>query len=93
MIKSFADKETEKVFQRQYSKKLPEDIQKRARDKLLAVDNAGDVRDLRHPPGNRLEKLGGGREGQWSIRINRQWRICFEWKDNNAHFVEIVDYH
>lgn len=78
MIKTFADKETQKVFRRQYSKKLPEDIQKRARDKLLAVDNAQGVRDLRHPPGNRLEKLTGEREGQWSIRVNQQWRVCFE---------------
>ena len=93
MIKTFADKETQKVFRRQYSKKLPEDIQKRARDKLLAVDNAQDVRDLRHPPGNRLEKLTGEREGQWSIRVNRQWRVCFEWRDGDAYLVETVDYH
>ena len=84
MIKTFADEETQKVFRRQYSKKLPEDIQKRARDKLLAVDNAQDVRDLRHPSGNRLEKLTGEREGQWSIRVNRQWRVCFEWRHRSA---------
>lgn len=78
MIKTFADKEAQKVFRRQYSKKLPEDIQKRARDKLLAVDNVQDVRDPRHPLGNRLEKLTGEREGQWSIRVNQQWRVCFE---------------
>ena len=93
MIKTFADEETQKVFRRQYSKKLPEDIQKRARDKLLAVDNAQDVRDLRHPSGNRLEKLTGEREGQWSIRVNRQWRVCFEWRNGDAYLVEIVDYH
>jgi proteic killer suppression protein len=93
MIKSFADKETQKVFRREHSKKLPEDIQRRALRKLMAVDFADELRDLRTPPGNRLEKLHGEREGQHSIRINRQWRICFEWRGGDAHLVEIVDYH
>lgn len=93
MIKSFADRETRMVFRRQYSKKLPAEIQKRARDKLLMLDNAQELRDLRHPPGNRLEKLSGDRAGQWSIRINQQWRVCFEWHRGDVHAVEIVDYH
>jgi proteic killer suppression protein len=93
MIKSFTDKETQKVFRREHSKKLPEDIQRRALRKLMAVDFADELRDLRTPPGNRLEKLHGEREGQHSIRINRQWRICFEWRGGDAHLVEIVDYH
>jgi proteic killer suppression protein len=93
MIKSFADKEMQKVFRREYSEKLPEDIQRRALRKLMAVDFADELRDLRTPPGNRLENLHGEREEQHSIRINRQWRICFEWRDGDAHLVEIVDYH
>ena len=93
MIKSFADKETQKVWQRTYSKKLPEDIQERGRQKLFQLHHAEEIIDLRVPPGNRLEKLGGDREGQWSIRINRQWRVCFEWHDGDARYVEIVDYH
>lgn len=93
MIKSFADKETEKVFQRVYSKKLPEDIQRRGRRKLVMIDAATQLEDLRVPPGNRLEKLRGDREGQHSIRINQQWRICFRWESGDAYDVEIVDYH
>lgn len=93
MIKSFADSETEKVFNRSYSKKLPDDVQRRAHRKLLAIDVAEEVTDLRHPPGNRLKKLKGAREGQWSIRINRQWRVCFHWQEGDAYNVEIVDYH
>lgn len=93
MIKSFADSETEKVFNRTYSKKLPEDIQRRGRRKLVMIDAATELRDLRSPPGNRLEKLRGRREGQHSIRINQQWRICFRWESGDAYEVEIVDYH
>ena len=93
MIKSFKDKETEKVFNRNYSKKLPEMIQQRALRKLRMIDAAADINDLRVPPGNRLEALGGDREGQHSIRINNQWRICFTWSQGDAYDVEIVDYH
>lgn len=93
MIKSFADKETEKVFNRQFSRKLPTDIQRSARRKLEGLEAAERLQDLRISPANRLEKLSGGRVGQYSIRINQQWRICFEWRDETAHNVEIVDYH
>ncbi len=93
MIRSFADSETEKVYNRTYSKKLPEDIQQRARRKLVMIDAAEELNDLRVPPGNRLEKLRGGREGQHSIRINRQWRICFRWREGDAYDFEITDYH
>jgi proteic killer suppression protein len=93
MIKSFASKETEKIFQGQISKKLPLEIQRIARRKLLYLDDAEDFQDLLAPPGNRLEKLKEDRLGQYSIRINDQWRICFEWFDNQARKVEIVDYH
>ena len=100
MIKSFADSETKKVFERIYSKKLPEDIQRRARRKLVMIDAARKIQDLRLRPGNRLEKLKGDREGQYSIRINKQWRICFRWHDGDAYDhdgdaydVEIEDYH
>ena len=93
MIKTFADKETEKLFRRTFSKKLPQNIQFAARMKLEILDAAEVLQDLRVPPGNRLERLSGDREGQYSIRINDQWRICFEWINNKARNVEIVDYH
>lgn len=93
MIKSFNCKETEKIFNRKYSKKLPETIQQRALRKLRMLDAADNINGLRVPPGNRLEELSGSRKGQHSIRINNQWRICFEWKNNDAHNVEVVDYH
>lgn len=93
MIASFAAEETEKIFRGETSKKLPKDIQRTARRKLLYLDDAEDLQDLLAPPGNRLEKLKGNRAGQYSIRINDQWRICFEWADNKAKDVEIVDYH
>ncbi len=93
MIKSFASKETEKIFRGKLSKKLPFDIQKVARRKLLYLDDAADLQDLLAPPGNRLEKLRGDRAGQYSIRINNQWRLCFEWVGKEAKDVEIVDYH
>lgn len=93
MIKSFADKETEKIFNRQFSRRLPTDIQQIARRKLEVLEAAEQLQDLRIPPANRLEKLSGSREGQYSIRINQQWRICFEWRETDAHQVEIVDYH
>ena len=93
MIKSFANKETERLFKRQFSRKLPQDIQRVARRKLEILDAAEVLQDLRVPPSNRLEKLSGDRAGQHSIRINKQWRICFKWQNGNAHDVEIVDYH
>ena len=93
MIKSFADKETEQLFERIFSRKLPPNIQYAARIKLEVLDAAESLNDLRVPPGNRLEKLSGERKGQFSIRINDQWRICFTWQQENACDVEIVDYH
>ena len=93
MIESFASKETEKIFHGQISKKLPKDIQRIARRKLIYLDDAEDLQDLLAPPGNRLEKLKGDRVGQYSIRINDQWRICFRWADGKAKDVEIADYH
>jgi proteic killer suppression protein len=93
MIESFASKETERIFLGQISKKLPLEIQRTARRKLIYLDDAEDLQDLQAPPGNKLEKLKGDRAGQYSIRINDQWRICFEWFDDKARKVEIVDYH
>ena len=93
MIESFASDETQKIFLGQISRKFPKDIQRTARRKLIYLDDAEDLQDLLAPPGNRLEKLKGDRAGQYSIRINDQWRICFTWSDNKAKNVEIVDYH
>ena len=93
MIKSFRDKETEKIFSRQISSKLPEDIQRIARKKLVILDAAAQLNDLRTPPGNRLEALKRDRKGQHSIRINDQWRVCFKWRDGDAYDAEITDYH
>jgi toxin HigB-1 len=93
VIESFAPGETKKIFLGIISTKLPRDIQRTARRKLIYLDDAEDLQDLLAPPGNRLEKLKGIRSGQYSIRINDQWRICFEWIDNKAKNVEIVDYH
>ena len=93
MIKSFADKETKKLFQRKFSRKLPQGVLQKARMKLEILDAAGAISDLRIPPGNHLEKLSGNRAGQHSIRVNDQWRICFVWQKGHAHSVEIVDYH
>ena len=93
MIKTFKSKETEKIFARQRSRKLPADIQQTAYRKLRMLNNAFDLNDLRIPPANRLEKLKGDREGQYSIRINDQWRICFDWSNGDAINVEIIDYH
>jgi len=92
MIKGFRCKETERVFQRRHSKRFPS-IQRAALRKLLMLDAAGSLNDLRVPPANRLEKLSGDRDGQHSIRINDQWRVCFRWRAGHAHDVEIVDYH
>ena len=93
MIKSFRDAETEKVFDRRFSRRLPGDIQSVALRKLRMLANAVDLADLRSPPANRLEKLSGDRQGQHSVRINDQWRICFVWRDGDAYDVEICDYH
>ena len=93
MIKSFRDKETEKIFNRQFSAKLQLNIQRMARKKLVILDAATELNDLRIPPGNRLEALKGDRKGQHSIRINDQWRLCFKWSDGDAYEVEIADYH
>ncbi len=93
MIKSFRDKETQKIFHRLVSSKLPRNIQHTARRKLVMLDSATELNDLRIPPGNRLEALKGNRKGQHSIRINDQWRICLRWKAGDAYNVEITDYH
>lgn len=93
MIKSFQDTETEKIFYRRFSGRLPQNIQHLARRKLVILDAATELRTLLVPPGNRLETLKGNRKGQHSIRINNQWRICFTWKDGDAFAVEITDYH
>jgi proteic killer suppression protein len=93
MIKSFRCRETERVFRREFSRKFPRDIQERAFMKLNAIDAAVQLEDLHLPPSNRLEALKGERKGQYSIRINNRWRICFVWQSENAEQVEIVDYH
>lgn len=93
MIRSFRDKETAKVWNREYSKRLPSDIQERALMKLQQLHAAGDLKDLSIPASNQLESLKGDRKGEYSIRINKQWRICFKWKDGHAFEVEIADYH
>lgn len=93
MIRSFRDGETERLFKRERIRKLPSDLQRAALRKLLVLDAATKLLDLRIPPANRLEKLAGDRQGQHSIRINDQWRICFRWVGADAEDVEIVDYH
>ena len=94
MITGFADKETEKVYNQIFSKKLPGDIQRIALRKMILINNAGSLEDRKVPPGNRLESLHGDREGQYNIHINDQYRICFSVKEKNIFYaVEIVDYH
>ena len=93
MIKSFKGKETVKLFHGQFSAKLPQSIQRTAAMKLEIINAASILETLRVPPSNHLEELHGNRKGQYSIRINKQWRICFTWKGNDAFDVEIVDYH
>ena len=93
MIKSFKNRETEKIYSREVSKKLPTDIQQVALRKLRMINNAKNINDLRIPPANRLEKLSGNREGQYSIRINDQWRILYRWEGGNAKDVQVTDYH
>ena len=91
MIKSFRDNETERIWLGEFSKRLPADIQPAARRKLRMLNNAQDLTDLRVPPANRLERLKGKRHGQYSIRINEQWRVCFAWSRGDAYDVEITD--
>ena len=93
MIKSFADAQTEKIWNQERSRRLPQDIQQRALNKLAMLSQSKDINDLRIPPANLLEALSGTRKGQHSIRINQQWRICFRWEAGDAYDVEIVDYH
>jgi proteic killer suppression protein len=93
VIKSFASKETEKIFNREFSRKLPQDIQRIAMRKLWMLHAAKALRELLIPPSNQLEALSGDRKGQHSIRINQQWRICFKWVKGGVEGVEIVDYH
>ncbi|WP_024546923.1 type II toxin-antitoxin system RelE/ParE family toxin [Picosynechococcus sp. NKBG15041c] len=93
MIRNFKDKETQKIFERQRSRKLPSDIQQVALRKLRMLNRAETLQDLKVPPANRLEALKGDRQGQYSIRINNQWRICFSWEEGEVIDVEIVDYH
>jgi len=93
MIKSFANMDTEKIWKQQRVNSLPWEIQKTGLRKLFMLHHAVSPQDLKVPPGNRLEKLSGNRKGQWSIRINDQYRICFRWKNGDAFNVEIVDYH
>ena len=93
VIRTFADPETERVFTRERSRRLPPDLHRAAYKKLVLLHAAEVIQDLRIPPGNRLEKLAGDRVGQYSIRINDRWRICFAWRDGDAYDVEIADYH
>jgi len=94
MIRSFADKQAEALFYReQKHQRLPHQLQRKARMKLIQLHRSANLNDLRVPPGNRLEALKGDREGQHSIRVNGQWRICFRWSAGDAYEVEIVDYH
>lgn len=93
VIVTFKNKETELIWDGEFSKRLPNDIQRVARRKLIHIHSAVDINDLRVPPGNRLHALSGNMAGMYSIRINNQWRICFRWQNGNAYEVEIIDYH
>lgn len=93
MIKTFRDAETERLWREERSRRLSPELQKQALKKLQILNAAGALGDLVVPPGNRLEQLKGDREGQYSIRVNDQFRLCFEWRDSNAYAVEITDYH
>jgi proteic killer suppression protein len=93
MIHSFRDRETERIWSGLRSRRFPSEIQAVALRKLRMINQAHALSDLRVPPGNRLERLAADRTGQYSIRINDQWRICFEWRDEGARNVEVVDYH
>ena len=93
MIRSFKDKETTKIFNRHISRKFSKDVQHVIYRKLIILDAAEIIQDLRVPPGNRLEKLSGKRKGQYSIRVNDQWRVCFKWSNGDSYDVEVTDYH
>lgn len=93
MIRSFGSKDTERIWHEQYVKRVDRTVQRAALRKLELIHAAKDVEDLRVPPGNRLERLAGDRRGQHSIRVNAQWRLCFDWSDGGADNVELVDYH
>ncbi|MDR3002347.1 MAG: type II toxin-antitoxin system RelE/ParE family toxin [Fibromonadaceae bacterium] len=93
MIKSFKNKETKKIFHSEFSKKIPQNIQHRALHRMEMLNNAANINDLRIPLSNHLEALSGNRAGQFSIRVNDQYRICFEWANGGAENVELVDYH
>jgi len=93
VIRSFADRQTERLFRGRRSRAVPTEIRERALAKLVAINVATNVEELRVPPGNRLEKLRGDREGQWSIRINQQYRVCFLFEGGDAYEVEVTDYH
>ena len=93
MIRSFKDRETEKLFQRERSRAVPVNLLRVALRKLVQLDAVESLADLKVPPGNRLERLRGDRKRQYSIRVNERWRVCFEWRQGDAHEVEIVDYH
>ena len=93
MIKSFRDKDTRAVAERRRVARLSLRIQQQTQQKLMILNNARDLNDLRVPPGNRLEALAGDRKGQYSIRVNDQWRLCFVWRHGDAYQVELVDYH
>lgn len=93
MIRSFRDRDTERLFQRERVRRVPPRLHRAVLRKLLILDAAERLTDLRVPPGNRLEKLTGHRAGQYSLRINDQWRICFQWRDGDAYEVEVTDYH
>lgn len=92
-IKAFKDKEAQRIFEGSFSKKLPQQIQRKARMRLIQIHASVSLDDLRLPPSNQLEQLGGDRKGQHSVRINKQYRVCFKWIDGNVIEVEITDYH
>jgi toxin HigB-1 len=93
VIKSFRDRDTERIFARETVRRWSPELQRATLRKLLILDAADELADLRIPPGNRLEKLAGNRAGLYSIRVNDQWRVCFEWRNGDAYRVEVVDYH
>jgi proteic killer suppression protein len=93
MIRSFADRDTERLFHRERVRRFGPEVLRGGLRKLRILDAATTLDELKVPPGNRLERLQGDRSGRWSIRINDQWRICFRWRDGDAHEVELVDYH
>ena len=93
VIQSFRDSRTERIWQREHVSRISVDLERRAHIKLLILNRAETLNDLRVPPGNHLEKLSGNRDGQYSIRVNKQWRICFEWGKSGPENVELTDYH